>query len=116
MRGRTAAARREQREARIERHRAHAAARAIEPPETTSRGHPPWPGASRYAVTIEGAGAVLVRRHLWADTARAAAEMIDPVRYRAAEAWRLREETRTVIVRAVRIHPPGDTFSRTFSR
>ena len=90
----------------------------IEPLETTA-GPPPWPNAKRYVVTIEGEGAIIVRRHVWADNAKGAATLIDPMRYRNAERWRLAEAgagRRCVDVVAHRLDDPQDTHRRQFPK
>ena len=87
----------------------------------TETGPIPWEGARRYAVTIEGDETLLVRRHLWANNPRAACEMIDPIRYQAAERWRLHPDgkgRRQVVVTATQIGASGEgtTHTRRFPR
>ena len=81
-------------------------------------GHPPWPQARHYEVSIRGQrGRNIARRLRWADHARAAAMGIDPERIETArEALRSPDKNQRgpVTVIAVRREQPTERYWRVY--
>ena len=96
-----------------------AIARDLEGEGAGDAGHPPWPHARHFEVTIESTAGVCIARKLrWADHARAAALSVDPERIaNARSVLRSPDSTQRgpVTIRAQRIENEHEQYRRIYA-